>query len=172
MMFKSHIKFSVLKSLSTKNQSGYDLISAIGEFGGKKPSAGYIYPLLKDLEEKGFLIVENKGRRKVYSITGKGKDLLKTMQKNLDDMLRNIVQTIEPLIEKDEMKKYIIFMSEIQKYRAQLLRDMDVMDKFHKAMYKIYEKKNKKLREKLRIIIIDSTRKLENINNKKRTKKQ
>ena len=140
MIFKSHIKLSVLKALKGKSQSGYDLIMSLGEFGGKKPSAGYIYPLLKELEEKDFVIVKKEGRRKVYSITYKGKKLISDMQKNHDEMLRRMTETIEPIAEKDEMIKYIGFQSRIQKYRGHLTGDIDLMDKFHKAMYKIYEK--------------------------------
>jgi len=51
---------------------------------------------------------------------------------------------------------------------------MDIMDKFHKAMYSIYEKNNPKLRKELRNVIRDSTKKMEKIdikNYKIKTKK-
>ncbi len=166
MIFKSHMKLSVLKNLKNKDQTGYDLITSIGEFGGKKPSAGYIYPLLKELEEKNFLTLKSEGRRKIYLITPKGKTLLENMQKNHDEMLNNMISTIGPIAEKGEMEKYVAFQSRLQKYKNQMLRDIDILDGFHKAMYKIYDKNDPSSRKKLRDTIKESTKKLERISGK------
>ena len=170
MLFKSHIKLSVLKRLNQESQSGYDLITTLGEFGGKKPSAGYIYPLLKELEQKGFVSQKNDGRRKLYHISIKGKEFLSSMQKNHDEMLDKMIKTMEPIAEKNEMADYLAFRLRLQKNKSHLIRDIDLMDKFHKALYGIYERNDPKLRKELRKIIFNSTKTLERINKKQDNK--
>ncbi len=79
----------ILKELSKENLSGYDLIKKIEELKGKKPSTGYIYPLLKELYEQKYVSYKTIDRRKVYSITVKGKKFLK----DLDFKKKNLMNT-------------------------------------------------------------------------------
>lgn len=72
-MIIAQIKMWVLEELHEKESSGYDILKKIEHFSGKKPSPGYIYPLLNDLKEKGFVSLKEKGRTKIYRITPKGK---------------------------------------------------------------------------------------------------
>ena len=64
------------------------------------------------------------------------------------------------------------FKNRINNHRSDLIRDIDVMDKFHDALFSIYDQNNPVKRKELRKIIKESTMKLEklNQNNKNKTK--
>ncbi|HGY12266.1 MAG TPA: PadR family transcriptional regulator, partial [Desulfobacterales bacterium] len=47
-MIKGFFKIIILKKLNERDRSGYDLIKEIESLFEKKPSAGSIYPMLKD----------------------------------------------------------------------------------------------------------------------------
>lgn len=80
--WRGYYKAIVLYLLLSGPMSGYEMIKAIeGSFGGRvRPSPGTIYPLLKFLEEEGYITSEERrvGRKmkKVYRITEKGRELL------------------------------------------------------------------------------------------------
>lgn len=66
---RGEAKFFVLEILAQAPQHGYEIIRAIEEKRGFRPSPGSIYPTLQMLEEGGFVIgVEHEGKR-VYTIT-------------------------------------------------------------------------------------------------------
>jgi len=76
-MIQSHLKIIVLKSLEDKTMTGYDLVKEIHTSTQHwKPSFGSIYPLLKDLHEKGLVSVKVSGRKKLYSLTPKGRQAI------------------------------------------------------------------------------------------------
>jgi len=102
-MFKAHIKFIVLEELNKVASSGYDLMNSIGEFG-KRPSPGYIYPLLNDLEKRNFISSKVSGRRKVYCITKNGKKFLKNLKKKRIIMLNKMIEMWSPIADGKEIK--------------------------------------------------------------------
>lgn len=63
----------VLRKLNKKQNTGYGLCTAIEKACGHRPSYGSIYPLLEKMTDYGLLKVEKNGRKKVYSLTRKGK---------------------------------------------------------------------------------------------------
>jgi DNA-binding PadR family transcriptional regulator len=155
-MFKARIKLIVLKELSKDSLSGYDLMKRIECFG-KKPSPGYIYPLLKDLKEKGFISFKKYKRKKVYSITNKGKKLLVNLQKNREDMIKRMRYVLKPIADKDEIK-------EIRFYKhKRFFKDKEVLVKFHKTLFSACKKDGGKYKDKIKTIINDSIRKLEKL---------
>lgn len=89
---KGFLSFLMLWMISKKNMTGAEISSEISKRKGTKPSPGTIYPVLKDLKEKG-LIDGNK--KKVYSITKNGK-------KELDLELNSFFCTFSDV---DEMKR-------------------------------------------------------------------
>ena len=80
-MLKGYLKMAVLFVLMRKPMHGYEIIKSINEwtFGIMTPTAGSIYPTLRDLEEreliKGWWIPEK--RRKIYRITERGRRVFK-----------------------------------------------------------------------------------------------
>ena len=88
-MFKGMYKLIILKELSKNDLSGYDIIKKIESLKGKKPSTGYIYPILKDLSNQSYISFKTVGRKKVYKINVKGKKFLK----ELDSKKKNLIST-------------------------------------------------------------------------------
>lgn len=84
----------VLKTLAESPKSGYGLMKDIKEFTGHKPSAGSMYPLLDQLLEKKLVTVKEKGRSKEYSLTAKGRKVVREMHnmhnKCFDDFLHRM----------------------------------------------------------------------------------
>lgn len=149
-MFKAHIKLSVLKELNKKKLSGYDLIKHFEEFG-ERPSPGYIYPLLNDLEEKGFISVKQDERRKVYSITAKGKKLLLELQKNREEMINKMKKVWSSITDKDEVNQ-IVKNRQRMFANKDSFKDKDILEKFHKTLFSVY-KTGKDKRQKIRTIL-------------------
>src|SRR3989338_2405221 len=71
------LSFQVLWLLSTLSMHGDELAEEIGKRRGEKPSAGTIYPALKDLKKNGLIKGEKKGKTIVYSLTAEGKATVK-----------------------------------------------------------------------------------------------
>jgi DNA-binding PadR family transcriptional regulator len=107
-MTTSHLKIIVLKSLDKKAMSGYDLVKDIHSFTQHwKPSFGSIYPMLKDLHKTGLVEVDQVGRKKVYSITKKGRQAVKDISKSRDqiyEMTMDSLKNLELICDKKEIE--------------------------------------------------------------------
>ena len=68
----------MLKILSEGEVTGYDIIKKVGELTGKKPSTGSVYPLLKSMENKGWINGKRVGNKTVYKITTSGREVAKS----------------------------------------------------------------------------------------------
>jgi DNA-binding PadR family transcriptional regulator len=79
---KGYIRIAVLILLSRKPYHGYEIMREIKErtMGFWKPTAGGIYPILRNLEEsryiKGRWDLQKKRKRKIFRITETGKQVL------------------------------------------------------------------------------------------------
>ncbi|VVB77679.1 Transcriptional regulator PadR-like family protein [uncultured archaeon] len=156
-MFKAHIKLRVLHELNKNHLSGYDLMKNIEE-SGQKTSPGYIYPLLNDLERKKFISVKHKDRKKVYSITGNGKKLLENLRKNREEMFKKMKKTWEAINEKNEFKEFVKSGKNINNFK-----DQDILIKFHRTLFSVYDKDNKNKREKIREIMNESIKQMKKL---------
>ncbi|MCK5628060.1 PadR family transcriptional regulator [Candidatus Bathyarchaeota archaeon] len=80
---KGYMRIAILILLSKKSSHGYEIMKETGDRteGFWKPTAGGIYPILKDLEKSGYIEgkwgFEKNRRRKSYSITETGRLILK-----------------------------------------------------------------------------------------------
>jgi DNA-binding PadR family transcriptional regulator len=80
---KGYIRIATLILLSKKPHHGYEIMKEIKERtrGFWKPTAGGIYPILKDLQKSGYIQGEweakTKRRKKIYVITKTGRAVLK-----------------------------------------------------------------------------------------------
>lgn len=76
----------ILKILSESPKHGYQLVKEISERLNWTPSIGGIYPVLKELETKGFILghemVEFGRFKKVYTLTDKGREELSRIEKS------------------------------------------------------------------------------------------
>jgi len=75
-MAKGLLNLWMLKIISEGEVSGYDIIKKVGELTGKKPSTGSVYPLLKSMENKGWITGKDIGNKKLYKITNSGNEVV------------------------------------------------------------------------------------------------
>jgi len=73
---RGDVKFLVLEVLADGPRHGYDIIGAIEERRGFRPSAGSIYPTLQMLEDGGFVTAAEVAGKRTYTITDTGRALL------------------------------------------------------------------------------------------------
>jgi DNA-binding PadR family transcriptional regulator len=79
---KGYIRIAVLILLSKKPCHGYDMMKEVRErtLGFWRPTAGGVYPILRNLEESGYVEgewdAEKKRKRKIYQITKAGSAVL------------------------------------------------------------------------------------------------
>lgn len=97
---KTSLDLVILGLLEEKERWGYEINMQIKDKFEVYLSAGTLYPLLHELEKKGFIegIWEaDKGRgRRIYRISPKGKEFLINGEKSLDDFLKRIRIWQEP----------------------------------------------------------------------------
>jgi DNA-binding PadR family transcriptional regulator len=80
---KGYIRIATLILLSKKSHHGYEIMKETKERtrGFWKPTAGGIYPILKDLQESGYIQGEwdakTRRRKKIYIITESGRAVLR-----------------------------------------------------------------------------------------------
>jgi len=77
-MLKGLLKMSMLKIISENKTTGYQIIKKITELTGEKPSTGSIYPLLKTMQNKGWITGTTQNRKTTYEITANGLAVLQT----------------------------------------------------------------------------------------------
>jgi PadR family transcriptional regulator PadR len=106
-MRKGYTKLAVLMFLNKKALTGYDIMKEIEEetFGFWKLTSGGVYPVLKELEERGYIKGQWKAkgerRKKIYKITDDGKQMLKTalyrqqqMEETIGELFRQFAQEV------------------------------------------------------------------------------
>src|SRR5208282_1997305 len=71
------LSFQILYLLSKKPMHGEELAKEIEKRRGEKPKAGTIYPALKELVNSGLITGKKSGKLIVYSLTPKGKIVMK-----------------------------------------------------------------------------------------------
>lgn len=149
--------------LKDRDCSGYYLIKKIGQLTGKKPSPGYIYPLLNDLLKKKFLTVKKQDRKKIYSLTKQGKVYIKNSLKQHQVSFNQLIKVFKPVADKKEIDPMSKFMKMFFKDKDLMIRDMDLHMEFQKAFFKIYSKDYERKRPQFRKIIKETIEKLKKI---------
>jgi len=88
----------ILWLLSKRPMSGYKITKEITRLTERKFTSGVVYPLLYELEEKGFIAGKwlQKGRRRIkyYSITEEGEEILRNIRKLFEKPLREVLQSL------------------------------------------------------------------------------
>ena len=76
-----YLDILIMRSVKTKPMSGAEIALHIGRTVGWKPSPGSVYPLLKKLEDNGFVFFIKQKKKKLYSLTMKGAEYLEKLEK-------------------------------------------------------------------------------------------
>ena len=88
---KGFLSFLILWLINKKNMTGSEIAEELEQRKGSRPSPGTIYPVLKDLKERGLLSIDENKR---YSITT-------PREKELDQHLKSFFNTFCDI---DEMR--------------------------------------------------------------------
>ncbi len=98
------LKAMVLKIIGEKPTHGYDIIKEVERRtnGRWAPSPGSVYPALDDLEAKGWITCEEAERRKLYTITPKGKEALGRFKAKWMEYIREMTKFFETILEENE----------------------------------------------------------------------
>ncbi len=68
------LSFYILFLLSKKSMNGQEISEELRKRRGTKPTAGTIYPALKELRTRGLLEMEKKGRTTIYTLSENGRE--------------------------------------------------------------------------------------------------
>lgn len=68
------LSFQILFLLSKKPMHGEELAQELAKRRGEKPTAGTIYPALKELKNKHYIVGNKDGKLIVYSLTPNGQN--------------------------------------------------------------------------------------------------
>jgi DNA-binding PadR family transcriptional regulator len=104
---RSFLRYIVLKIIKDKPIHGYDIMKTVELLskGHWSPSAGSIYPILENLESKGFIQSKETDRRKVYSITPAGMEALDHMTQEKLELLKEMSRLINIVIESTDERQ-------------------------------------------------------------------
>ncbi len=74
---RGFLTFQILWELKDEALYGQQIADRLGKRRGFVPTAGTIYPALKELKERGLIEGKKEGREIVYTLTAAGQDGLK-----------------------------------------------------------------------------------------------
>ncbi|WP_449289744.1 helix-turn-helix transcriptional regulator [Nocardiopsis sediminis] len=116
------LRLYLLKLLDESPRHGYEIISLLRDrfLGVYSPSPGTIYPRLARLEEEGLVTHEEVNGRKVYRLTDKGREELRSRGKDLDDLEREITDSVRDVARavKEDVRDTISSLREELKFTA------------------------------------------------------
>ena len=159
-MITGYLRLIVMRNLSNKRFSGYDLIKQIEKDTGTwKPSFGSIYPLLDKLLKENLAQVEIIGKRKVYSLTKEGKKELVIIDKSKNSLVDKMIATWKAFgriaDEKDKSFMIEVFNS-VKKGQLPFKEFNPELSQFRGAIFEAYSggKNPKKIKNILKNSII------------------
>jgi len=90
---KSFLDVLVLAELKKNVMSGYDIIGFIHNKFSMLVSSGTVYSLLYSMEREGLIEGRWNQRKRVYKLTGKGEETIKTIL-NANNEIQNLVKSL------------------------------------------------------------------------------
>ena len=89
---KGFLKLILMNIIREKPTHGYEIIQKVQEKSGGRwtPSPGSVYPALEFLESKGYIASQEVERKKVYSITPRGEEVIERMRQKREEMLKEL----------------------------------------------------------------------------------
>ena len=155
-MIRGFLRILIMEGLLKDDMSGSELISFIDEKTGEKPSPGSIYPMLKKMSDKEFILLKKENIKKKYSLTKKGKKLIEELIKEKEGLLKHCkrINNLKSEFENEETK-----CIDIEK--AEFLRNSDLIEEFKNNLTSIMQQRNFKKKEpELRKILKETNKKI------------
>ncbi len=133
-MKSGYVSLLILLALEKEPANGYKLMKKISEetFGEWRPTNSTMYPYLSNLTNRGLIQYEKKktGQResKEYSLTTKGKDVLKMLVEKQQEMNLSLLSMISTVLDvKSLPSNFLDFFN--QSYREHILIDKSNKEK-------------------------------------------
>jgi len=160
------LEFIVLHSLSKGSKTGYELMQRVEKDAGTKPSPGSMYPLLNKLKKQGHVTVKAEGKKKIYTLTTKGKKEFKKLQKNKHHYVTHMKGHIK-ILEKITGHKHtdvLHMFDKLKKGKMPFLWLLPDALKLRKTILGLVDKvEDKKKQEKIKKIIRKTVKELQKI---------
>jgi DNA-binding PadR family transcriptional regulator len=105
---KGDLKYVILDLLDQKARYGYEVIWVLKDIsnGFYTPSAGTVYPTLQMLKDRGYASVTLRDKKKIYSITDKGREFFAENKEFAEEIKHRMRGSWNP----DDMKHIIGMM--------------------------------------------------------------
>jgi DNA-binding PadR family transcriptional regulator len=89
---RGDLKFVILRLISKRPMHGYEVMKALEEEskGYYRPSPGSVYPTLQMLEDEGYVTVEKREGKKIYTITDVGAAYLADNEDVVDEVFERV----------------------------------------------------------------------------------
>lgn len=128
-MMKGCLRLIVLKELLEGDKTGYLLITGLERCFGRRPSAGSVYPLMEGLHKDGLVKSMVSGRKKIYSITTKGKKAVIAILKEKEDFLLGQLELVRSFTAGkscEDLAAHMRLSDEIASKGDRILRNIDI----------------------------------------------
>jgi len=173
-MLQSTLRTVVLKELLRQKHSGYSLVKSIEASTGWKPSWGSIYPLLELLRREGKAVFRKEGRRKIYSLTHKGKEEIKTFEQEhsaIISHMRAMQKVMTHLCDADHDIFFEHMVNELEQGELPYKEILKAGFNLRQELGRIYDEKLITQHKRAVIAILnDAQRKLAKIKNEQRAR--
>jgi formylmethanofuran dehydrogenase subunit E len=113
-MAKGLLKYFMLKLISERKHSGYELIKEIEEHSGNKPSTGTVYPLLKSMQNEGWIKGINRDEKTYYEITKSGKEKLNEYNTIKQDYITKMHESVSIINETFHQEGHLMYIEQIE----------------------------------------------------------
>lgn len=113
-MAKGLLKYFMLKLISERKHSGYELIKKIEEHGGSKPSTGTVYPLLKSMQKEGWVKALEEDDKTFYEITESGKEVLNKYGMIKKDYITKMHESVSLVNETFHQEGHLLYIEQME----------------------------------------------------------
>jgi len=134
---RGDVKYLVLDVLAEGPRHGYEIIGAIEEKRGFRPSPGSIYPTLQMLEDGSFVTSADVDGKRIYTITDAGRALLADRTKDGDDEDADDAPDARHRLKASAMKLAAAVMGTRGNDEATVDKVRAILDKARKEIYAI-----------------------------------
>ena len=164
-MMAGYLRLIVMKTLSNRKLSGYDLTKQIEKDTGTwKPSFGSIYPLLEKLLKEKLVEVEIQGRKKLYFLTKEGKKHLNIIDKSKNTLVDKLIATwnaFGKITDRREMSFMLEVFNSLKKGQLPFKELNPELNEFRATIFELYS--TGKDRKKVKSVLKETIKKLKRI---------
>ena len=142
----------MLKLISERKHSGYELIKEIEEHSGSKPSTGTVYPLLKSMKSQGWIKGIGQDDKMYYEITKSGKEKLNEYNSIKQEYITKMHESVSIINETFHQEGHLMYIEQ--------------MELVHRLIEEIIQLQDKRIKqERIDNIILHAIEQLKQIKN-------